>query len=121
MYFSLMNSSQADGNVLFVLVAHKKCKFISYHISVSTFEFCNLLKITKNLYLILILVLQVSLQLCYLFIYIASQIFTFLRYLLMYCLCDKGVTLFILKYTTQKGNKRYIYWAQIIIRKFYGE
>ena len=42
-----MNSSQADGNVLFVLVAHKKCKFISYHISVSTFEFCNLLKIAK--------------------------------------------------------------------------
>ena len=38
-----MNSSQADGNVLFVLVAHKNCKFISYHISVSTFELCNLL------------------------------------------------------------------------------
>lgn len=117
MYFSLMNSSQADGNVLFVLVAHKNCKFISYHISVSTFELCNLLNDSE----ILILMLQVSVHLCYLFIYIAPCIVTFLRYLLMYCLCDKGVTLFILKYTTQKGNKRYIYWAQIIIRKFYGE
>ena len=43
-----MNSSQADGNVLFVLVAHKKCKFISYHISVSTFELCNLLNNSES-------------------------------------------------------------------------
>ena len=33
-----MNSSQADGNVLFVWFANKNCKFISYHISVSTLE-----------------------------------------------------------------------------------
>ena len=39
-----MNSSQADGNVLFVWFANKNCKFISYHISVSTLESCNSMK-----------------------------------------------------------------------------
>ena len=116
MYFSLMNSSQADGNVLFALVVHKNCKFISYHISVSTFELFDEICIW---YWYLCCRFQ---YICVIYSYILPPcIVTFLRYLVMYCLCDKGVTLFILKYTTQKGNKRYIYWAQIIIRKFYGE
>ena len=114
-----MNSSQADGNVLFALVVHKNCKFISYHISVSTFEFCN--NSMKFVFDIDTCVAGFSTFVLSIHIYCPPCNVTFLRYLLMYCLCDKGVTLFILKYTTQKGNKRYIYWAQIIIRKFYGE